>query len=288
MFRLIYSDNIKKDYYNLLSKKRFNKYDNDTLENIYNKFYRKLLGVSLNDLLTIEFEKLKDISTISIEKSLPKIFSYESKFQPVITEFFKKNIIVNSCSYCNIDFINTFTNSSGDLKSSFTIDHVLSKSVTPHLALSLFNLVPSCYTCNSKLKGVKDIFCAPPTSSNFDFNEKVIFKTFLNSPTLQIEDDADFDLLLKEDFTDIYKSYISLFELNGRYKYHSSKALDMIKKRQNYPDSRIRELSLLLKKSEAEIKKDLFNIFKIDDCSETTKHPFTKLFNDLSNELSLK
>ncbi len=37
-----------------------------------------------------------------------------------------------------------------------TLDHYYDKDSYPHLALTLYNLIPSCYSCNSNLKGRKD------------------------------------------------------------------------------------------------------------------------------------
>ena len=67
----------------------------------------------------------------------------------------------------------------------------------PFLALSLHNLILSCYTCNTKVKGQKEIKKLSPSDKNFDFNEKVKFRTFLNSENLQIEKNNDFKLFFK-------------------------------------------------------------------------------------------
>ncbi|MFM0684834.1 hypothetical protein PQQ77_02520 [Paraburkholderia strydomiana] len=62
----------------------------------------------------------------------------------------------NICPYCNQAFAFTVVGTSNSFRP--TLDHFFPKSKYPYLALSLFNLVPSCYVCNSNLKGDEDFF----------------------------------------------------------------------------------------------------------------------------------
>jgi len=108
----------------------------------------------------------------------------------------------------------------------------------------------------------------------------------MKNKNLQVEDVADFELLLKEDFSDIYTKYIEVFELNGRYDYHKYKVLEMINKRKQYPDSRIKELAILTQKTEEEVKQDLFGEY-IFDSNDLHKRPLSKLIKDIAQELGL-
>ncbi|MEA2047874.1 MAG: hypothetical protein U9O64_05435 [Campylobacterota bacterium] len=152
--------------------------------------------------------------------------------------------------------------------------------------MSLYNLIPSCYTCNSKVKGTDEINNLSPASSKFDFDEKVKFKTFILNDNLQINKEKDFSLLLKEYFSLAYKEYIDGFMLNERYEYHKYKVIEMINKRKEYPDSRIKELAKLTEKTEEDVKQDLFGeyLFKDDNLH---KRPLSKLIKDISQELGL-
>ncbi|MBS1511053.1 MAG: hypothetical protein JST86_09440 [Bacteroidetes bacterium] len=58
---------------------------------------------------------------------------------------------INVCPYCNRNF--TFTvRKASDNYARPEFDHFLSKARYPYLALSFYNLIPSCHTCNSNLK----------------------------------------------------------------------------------------------------------------------------------------
>ncbi|SFM78770.1 HNH endonuclease [Rugamonas rubra] len=63
------------------------------------------------------------------------------------------------CPYCQQSFSFTVQKPKGK-GGAFrpTLDHYYPKGKYPYLALSLYNLVPSCYSCNSSLKTTKDFY----------------------------------------------------------------------------------------------------------------------------------
>lgn len=60
---------------------------------------------------------------------------------------------VNTCPYCNRNYINTVIDKKGNQIIRPTFDHFFPQKLHPFLALSFYNLIPSCYYCNSSLKG---------------------------------------------------------------------------------------------------------------------------------------
>ena len=274
-------------YYTDLSKRKHRYYGNKTLEEIYREEFEKHIKCDLRTLLCSSFDKLSKIKLpTGINDEIAKLFDYQNKYQKHISDIFKKHLEIHTCYYCNIDFINLFKTTNKNTKSGYTLDHILPKTEYPHLALSLYNIIPSCYICNSKLKKEQNIGKRVPTSNSFDFDERVRFKTFMSNPHLIIENEKDFELLLKEDFSDLYSKYIEVFELNGRYAHHKYKVLEMIQKRKAYPDSRIRELAQLTQKTEEEVKQDLFGNYLPDE-NELHKYSLSKLIKDISQEIGL-
>ena len=298
MLKIKYSSNLEDNYYKEIAKSKADKFNGLTFEEYYNKHYKKFLTYELKEILCGNFEKLIEIKNKIGKKNDNKIKSFLnydkskinnsspliSKLQPKISNFFQENIEVHTCYYCNIDFINTFKKNN-ETKNAFTLDHVLEKADYPFLALSLYNLVPSCYVCNSKVKDSKIPFDDfSPTNKDFDFDEKVKFKSFITNENLQIEKDKDFYIKLIENYSNKYDKYIESLNLDSRYDYHKYKVLEMIQKRREYPDSRIKELSLLTKKTQEEIKQDLFGIYTSEDLHQL---PLSKLIKDISEELDL-
>ena len=301
MILVKYKEFEKKDYYKKIANTEMRKQNNCTFEKYYNTNIKTILNnYSLADILTGDFGKLLEIkdsiNLTSVDFEIVKtFFNYDkanskdfipliSKLQPKISEFFQENIEVHTCYYCNIDFINTFKKNN-ETKNAFTLDHVLEKADYPFLALSLYNLVPSCYVCNSKVRDSKIPFDDfSPTKKDFDFDERVNFKSFISNVNLQIEKEQDFYIKLIENYSNKYDKYIESLNLNDRYDYHKYKVLEMIQKRREYPDSRIKELSDLTKKTQEEIKQDLFGIYISEDLH---KRPLSKLIKDISEELDL-
>ena len=291
MIKIAYKENITQLYYDDLSKRRFLKEENKTLEEIFDEKFKTEFDCSLDDLLCGSFEELQAIQNrlgnMAERADVKALFNYETKFQQnVISKFFENHIEVHTCYFCNIEFINKFTTSDKKIKNGFTLDHYISKGDYPYLALSLYNLIPSCSTCNSKVKGVDEINNLSPSSSNFAFDTKVKFKTFMTNENLQINKEQDFELMLKEDFSLDYKGYIEGFMLNERYEYHKYKVIEMINKRKEYPNSRIKELATLTQKTEEEVKQDLFGEYLFED-DNLHKRPLSKLVRDISDELGL-
>lgn len=298
MLKINYLSHLEDSYYEKIAKSKADKFNGFTFEEYYNHNYKQILKYDLKDILCGDFEKLVEIKNKIGKKDGNKIrsfFNYDkskinksspliSKLQPKIAKFFEENIEVHTCYYCNIDFINKFKKGK-ETKNGFTLDHVLEKANYPFLVLSLYNLVPSCYVCNSKVKDSKIPFDEfSPTNQDFDFDEKVKFKSFITNTNLQIEKEQDFYLKLIEDYSNKYDKYIESLNLNDRYDYHKYKALEMIQKRREYPDSRIKELSDLTQKTQEEVKQDLFGVYLNED---SHKRPLSKLIKDISQELGL-
>ena len=292
MIKIAYKENITQIYYDDLSNRKYKGEDKSykTLKEIFDEKFKTEFDCSLDDLLYGSFEKLQEIKNrlgdMSKREDVKELFNYETKFQKPISKFFEQYVEVHTCYFCNIEFINTFMTKDENVKNGFTLDHYIDKGKYPYLALSLYNLIPSCYTCNSKVKRVHSVETLSPASNNFDFDDKVKFKTFMQNKNLQIEHKEDFSLLLKEDFSDIYKQYINVFELDGRYEYHKYKVIEMINKRKEYPNSRIKELALLTQKTEEEVKQDLFGEYLFED-NDLHKRPLSKLIKDISTELGI-
>lgn len=68
---------------------------------------------------------------------------------------FQKELGVTVCPYCNSNFILIYESSTGRTRA--TLDHFFDKSRYPFLAISIYNLIPSCKPCNSDFKGKRSI-----------------------------------------------------------------------------------------------------------------------------------
>ncbi len=137
------------------------------------------------------------------------------------------------CPYCHHAYAFTvFKGEDGSLRP--TLDHFYPKSLYPHLALTLCNLIPSCYSCNSSLKGDDDVYANKHLHPYFD-EETISFKITHASKTIvdiigsfqKIKNELTIELLWPEDCVASSNS-ISLFALAARYEHMSCEGVDFI------------------------------------------------------------
>ena len=167
-------------------------------------------------------------------------------------------------------------------KNHFTLDHFLPKAQCPILALSLYNFVPSCYSCNSKFKKEKKLLESyfSPTSDNFSVGKDIKFKIYFKDKI------AKNDLTLQMEYPDKVKEYVSTFKLKGRYNFHQNEASILVDKQEKYSESRIEEIANILKISSHQVKKDIFGeeLFSGDVQDKS----FTKIKRDIAENIGIR
>lgn len=121
--------------------------------------FRKIQS-ELNNILFVLTENTQS----KIKSRLKRIYDY-SIFQRKNVKVWGayelcRKLSIETCPYCNLAYAHTvFEKNIPKIRP--TLDHFFDKANFPIFALSLGNLVPSCYNCNSSLKGSKDFFSMP-------------------------------------------------------------------------------------------------------------------------------
>jgi len=286
------------------------------LQNNNNSFKKVFEIINVKKIILLEADKL-NVFVQDIEKSidsltndeqeklratLKDIFQYSKLQGKKLAPYFEKYLNPSTCYYCNIDFINRYGEEEIEkdgkketvFKNKFTLDHFIDKGRYPYLALSIFNLVPCCFICNSKkikgsieFYGKKELEDTNPYLKSFQFDQKVKFKLYLTNSCkdLNIKAKDNIDIQLKEQYSNKYEDYIKVFRLNERYQAHKDIVFEMIKNTKLYPESRLKELQDLTGIPYQEIKKDIFKL--IGDEVDLSKEPFSKLKRDMAYELGL-
>lgn len=184
-------------------------------------------------------------------------------------------------------------------KNHFTLDHFIPKAKFPYFALSLYNLVPSCYSCNSKFKGamefkdINNLKFLSPSSNSFSLFKDLEFKLYFNVPGIYFKRKIKNVNALKDIRVDIeniggieeFDIYLDMFKLKGRYVYHKNESLKLIQKRKLYSDTEIGEIAKISGRDINDIKSDIFGsvIFNDDEKNE----PFAKYKRDIAKQLRL-
>lgn len=219
------------------------------------------------DLAAI-YEKFIAHGFTDAEKSqLESIFNYDG-YSSEIAKFFidhDDELNIHSCFYCETAYVNAYT-IAGTTKKHFDVDHVLPKKKCPILALSLFNFVPSCQVCNSRIKKDNPIGRTSaereklsPTSTDYKFEDNVRFRLrplkrgvrkFIANPTL---------FKIKINATPPYDQEVAFFQLEERYEYHKMEALRLKDLKAQYPRSHTKKIAKLLGRSVKDVEEDIFH-----------------------------
>jgi len=118
----------------------------DELLRLYDNFNKIEQNIAKKKIVEF-FRKTKN--------ELKKIFNYDSfvkKKSEYNAYILAEKLKIRVCLYCNRDYTLTIRkNGIGITRPEF--DHFFDKGNNPLLALSIYNLIPSCHICNSTLKG---------------------------------------------------------------------------------------------------------------------------------------
>jgi len=106
-----------------------------------------------------EMVKFKKTMTNYYDKFFQKEFE-ESGEKISIGRWLTRLLSLSVCPYCNHNYTLTINDRKNKIVVKPDFDHFYSKSKYPLLAISFFNLVPICTTCN-KLKGEDEVFQNP-------------------------------------------------------------------------------------------------------------------------------
>lgn len=162
----LHSDFLNKIIINFLSKTEKNTNINTKVKEFIEEIHHLLILSERSDILesisiyTDFYQNLHtDEEKKSFKEKLKKIFNYNN-FIVKKNSWDAYKLCAKSktrtCPYCNQAYAFTLQKDKRGLRP--TLDHFYSKEEYPHLALTLNNLIPSCYTCNSSLKGKIDFF----------------------------------------------------------------------------------------------------------------------------------
>ena len=174
-------DKIKQEHFeNLYNDNKFkgksfslkNSLENEISNQKNSKEFIKLLNylnTNIKDIITGKPEELEKIITgvsskhkilnskIQVQntkygKKIREIFNYKgfNKLKNYKSYDLIKKLNISVCLYCNRNYIFSSENIN-----TCELDHFYSQEKYPYLALSFYNLIPSCHTCNHK-KSSKD------------------------------------------------------------------------------------------------------------------------------------
>ncbi|MDX9960049.1 MAG: hypothetical protein RBS32_01020 [Aliarcobacter sp.] len=311
MQKINISQNIIDNFYKQISEK-FNK----DLSKNEKKMKWSISLVQLNSLISkklkgfrenLDLEKLIKMEYSDLCKLVEYIKSNSSKTKLTIREkdifltlysrlnnaLFVKDLDVKVCPYCNRNYILNFQKK-GKENATAQLDHFFDKKKYPYLAISIYNLVPSCGTCNQR-KSTKQENIFYPYLESFNNSVKFSLKGIKSRDELKKESidffdekriELDYKILSDKDKVE---KHIEVFNIKNLYNEHKDIVSELLQKRVIYSDD---YLESLLDEYEGKLfnnKEHLLRLITngyIED-KDINKRPLSKLIKDISEELDL-
>ena len=238
--------------------------DDNENQKIWNKVIRKYFKFIISpaspyptdELIAKRFEQSLLVMEEECLPNMKELLNYSRILgNSMLRHEILSDIGIRVCPYCNRNYITWYKNENNDLLTTADLDHYYQKDDYPLFALSLFNFIPSCQVCNSRLKGINSM---EETLYPFDegFGDDAAFQLILNNND---RTDPNFAKSLLNSWLGIYsketaeykisisidkkasdekrkkiENTMRLFRLEEIYSTHFDKALDIAIIARNY------------------------------------------------------
>ena len=174
----------------------------------------------------------------------------------------------------------------------FTLDHFLPQKSHKFYSLCLYNLVPSCYSCNTKFKNEiefeidNDLVYISPTSKDYSLFENFTFDILFSNRLDKVKTESEITLQNKiSNYEKHIQKYLRMFKIMGRYIYHKDEILKLIEKKVKYSETRIEELSKYTGLSKKELYKLIFGEELFND--DMKNNPLVKFKKDIAKKIKI-
>lgn len=271
----------------------------DEIEKLNDNLFEKILGSNWEKQL-IEYsnsnqKQINNPKLFNLYKDLNKLFDYDwlCDLEPVplinkdnnysLYEL-ASSLDIRTCTYCNRSYTNTLTTKDDKKLMRPQFDHWFPKWRYPLLTCSFFNLIPSCYTCNSSSKG--------KTLLNLkDHIHPYVDKESLNDFQFDyiLNNISGYHIYVKQKNSNL-KALKTLKEINidRMYNAHHDELNDLIKIKNAYGVNYIKRMIKLFPKAELKELEIYRLIFGVEhNYKDFHNRPMSKFKYDILKELGI-
>jgi len=261
-------------------------------------FIREVIKSSLIEfLLYLKIKKKRNRSVIeqslvtrydTIYEFLKIIFDYDTFSKKSNNKYcaydLAEKLDIPICPYCNRMYTKTVVKPTKITRPAF--DHWYSKSAFPLLALSFYNLIPSCNVCNSSVKG-SDLFNLKThfhPYSTVQKDEKIL--DFKYSYEHRDYSSFKFKIINKNDFS---KNSTEAFKLKEIYETHEDEIADLRRLRDVYSEKYLEMLKKNILKGTSTSDEEIYRLAFGTHVDETKfdRRPLSKMKKDILEELGI-
>lgn len=191
------------------------------------------------------------------------------------------------CPYCNRQYITSYIDVDNKKRTTADADHYYPQSKYPLLALSLYNIIPSCLVCNRTFKGNsvdEDNTLYPYNEDDisnkisFDISNPVNQNGELSCDVFYNSNNSDIKILIKCKNKEAENSN-NVFKLDRIYQSHSIEIIELLNKMYIHNKTSNSDLIDISKGNLNEMNIDNF-IYDFDK-DNLGKKPLSKLKNDI-------
>lgn len=148
-------------------------------------------------------------------------------------EFLRHFDDLQVCLYCNRNYINTLSD-----YNLYELDHFYPESEYPILAVSFYNIVPCCPSCNHH-KSAEKISYSPHDTRYSDADHLMKFAYHISDIDF-LKNEKSIDICMYYD--PIMKDNVDKFDLEEAYNFHKKEVQDILRKKRLYSDEYISSL----------------------------------------------
>lgn len=290
--------------YQYLKKELFNEYlcaEPHRLLELHNQLFTHILNIPEKKFSQDEWLEYKKDNTIYPEyaainenelQAIKRIFNYKEQIgrNREFCYFIARLIDSNTCAYCNRQYTLTVFGDGDEPLIRPEFDHWFSQQDYPDLALSYYNLIPSCSLCNSSLKRTQNTSLQKHIHPYVDSEPGFFFRY---QPLGIGEDDkenyaVDFNITATGTDSIRVQNTLDLFRIKEIYNAHANYELrNLIELATAYPKDYIEVIITKILKDTSLTREDIFRmLFGIEMTpKQYLNRPFSKFKNDIINQI---
>lgn len=227
----------------------------------------------------------------SVLEEIKYVFMYDGWFDQKKEKVYNaynlaENLDIPVCTYCNRMYTKTVFDDEGEKITRPTFDHWFAKNDHPLLALSFYNLIPSCNICNSSVKGKKELSLGehfhPYIDLGKEINKQIVF-SYYNKKL------KSFGFNVRTPKDSKAEKTVKFFKLKEIYETHEDEISDLIRLKDVYSDKYLQMLRKNILKGTSISDKEIYRLAfgtHIDD-AQFDRRPLSKMKKDILNELGI-
>ncbi len=252
----------------------------------------------IDDILIGKPDRLIQVSThlnyfIGLYDDFGKAINYVFNYKEFINKSNNRynaykladSLDVRTCTYCNRNYTNTVISKDGDKLARPQFDHYFDKASHPVIAISFYNLIPSCSICNSSIKGTHKMDLTDYMHPFIDDNLNDIRFTYKYT----LESKTGLRIKIKTPLASKAYNTVAAFAIEEVYNSHTDQLLDLIKIRQYFSDRYLSILNSNLLQTAIVSKEEVYRIvFGTEyDSTNFINRPLSKFKSDILKELGI-